>query len=98
MRAAARRLGTLRTGRLLRPHELVALGVLTAVLLPGLALTAISTSAWPIPAVAAVGLLLLLAKAMLTPESRGDDGDEVAAEAAAGVMQIETWLSQRHHT
>ena len=98
MRAASRRLGTLGNGRVLRTHELVGVGVLAAVLLPGLALTAISPGAWPIPAVAAVGVLLLLVKAALRPASRADERDAVAQEAASGVTQIEAWLSQRHHT
>lgn len=98
MRGAPRRPGRLGTGRF-RPHDLVGLGVLAAVLLPGLALTAISPSAWPIPAIAAVGVLLLLVKATLAPAGRGDDDrDVVAVEAATGVDQIEAWLSQRHHT
>lgn len=98
MPAAARRPTTFGKAWLLRPHELVGLGVLVCVLLPGLALTAISASAWPIPAIAAVGMFLLLAKAALAPVSRRDERDAVAAEAASGVTQIETWLSQRHHT
>lgn len=97
MRAAAGRLVTLGK-RDLRPHELVGLGVLVAILLPGLALTAISPSAWPIPAVAAVGVLLLLAKSAVTPAGHVSDRDPVGAEATTGVAQIEAWLSQRHHT
>ena len=98
MRGAAGRLVTLGKGRLRRPHDLVVLGVLVAILLPGLALTAISPSAWPIPAVAAVGVLLLLVKATVAPARHGSERDPVAAEAANGVTQIEAWLSQRHHT
>ena len=98
MRAASRRRTTLSKGRLLRPHGLVALGVLVAALLPGLALTVISSSAWPIPASAAVGVLVLLTKAALTPGGRGNEPDAVATEAAAGITQIEAWLSERHHT
>lgn len=98
MRAASRRRTTPSKGRVLRPHVLVALGVLVAALLPGLALTAISPSAWPIPASAAVGVLVLLAKAALAPSVRGNEADAVATEAAAGITQIEAWLSERHHT
>lgn len=98
MRDASRRLATRGKKRLLGPHELVGLGVLISVLLPGLALTAISPTAWPIPAIAAVGVLLLLVRAALAPSSRGESSDPVAAEAATGVTEIESWLSQRHHT
>lgn len=98
MRAASRRLGRSGSRRLLSPAELVGLGVVLAVLLPGLALTAISPSAWPVPAVAAVAALLLLVKVAVAPGRRRERDDAVAAEAATGLSQIETWLSQRNHT
>jgi hypothetical protein len=79
--------------------ELVGLAVFALTLLPGLALTALSPQAWPIPAVALVGLLTVgLAGGRRPSTSSRDASRRVAAEASTGIAELESWLAQRHHT
>ena len=79
----------------LRPVELVALAVFACALLPGLALTALSPAAWPIPAVALVGLVVMVLTGLRRARTVAD---AVSAEAAAGTAQLEEWLRQRDLT
>lgn len=79
----------------LRPVELLALAVFAFALLSGLALTVLSPAAWPIPAVALVGLAVMV----LTGVRRArTTADAVSAEASQGTAQLEEWLHQRDHT
>jgi hypothetical protein len=88
-----------RGGREYGPMELVALAVFAFTLLPGLALTVLSLSAWPIPVVALVGLLTVGLAGGRRPSTSSRDGDRrVAAEASTGIAELESWLAQRHRT
>lgn len=88
-------------GRRLRdrsPMQLAGLGVFALALLPGLALTALSPNAWPIPVVALVGFLTIwVAGGRQGPGERHVDR-RVEAEASSGIAQMERWLAERHHT
>jgi len=75
--------------------ELVALAVFACALLPGLALTVLSPAAWPIPAVALVGLAVMVLTGLRRARTTAD---AVSAEASQGTTQLEEWLRQRDHT
>lgn len=79
----------------LRPVELLALVVFAFALPSGLALTALSPAAWPIPAVALVGLAVMVLTGVRRARTMAD---AVAAEASAGTAQLEEWLRQRDLT
>lgn len=82
-----------------RPVELLGLAVFAFALLPGLALTALSPNAWPIPVLALVGLLTVWVAGGRRPDAGGRDRDRlVKEEASSGIARLESWLAERHHT
>lgn len=80
----------------LGPLERVAAAVVAGLLAAGLALTLMSPSAWPVPAVVVPALLALWVRGTRQAATVHADDCRVAAEAAVGIAQVEAWLAQQN--
>lgn len=82
--------------RLVTDLEILTLAVLGGLLVAGLTLTALASTAWPVPVAAMIGLAVVSCRLIKRALRTADEDVHVSAQAAAGVQEIETWLAHRH--